>query len=639
MVSNVKWVLFAVFLIAIITVNSDAATYTAASCSQGDVQAAVNQAATGDTVLIPASSCPSGVTWGKNTTSDTPLSITVGLTLNGQGVTITDNEMKGDSNCQHTTSLISVVESSNVAVRITGLNIVGVAPSYNCGESANHIWITGTQQFRVDHNTFNPAVTVFATGGYPGGVFDHNTVNYANFAVFGVQVKGDSFQAVGSWGDNSWAQADSMGMPGTIANPGSTVNGVVYIENNTFSATPTSTYPTGCFDSEFGGRLVFRFNTGCSFVGVHGMDSSGRARSVRHYEIYDNTFTSQYNSVSGATQGQAVFLRGGTGMLFNNNFNDGSTSSYSGEMIITSYRDTDEYIPWAGPAGQNGSGNWGQNSCDGNSPYDSNDGGGNRSTSYASGSASPSSSTDNLVASSSPGWTTNQWVGYSVRNTTASTPWGAIIIANTSNTITTAPLKQLNGPHTWSSGDSFLIMHAYPCLDQIGRGAGTLIQDSTATGPGGICYQNNGYCPVVASTGLQGPAEEASDPLYEWLNTHNTSTYLALNNNSCYGPNCALGHLAPNRDYYDYTSSFNGTSGVGSGTLASRPSSCTIGVGYWATDQGNWNQSGSGGQGELFVCTATNTWSLYYTPYAYPHPLVQQGTSLAPPTNVTAVGH
>jgi hypothetical protein len=127
------------------------------------------------------------------------------------------------------------------------------------------------------------------------------------------------------------------------------------------------------------------------------------------------------------------------------------------------------------------------------------------------------------------------------------------------------------------------------------------------------------------------------EPVYEWLNTAPVTFFW----------NAVDGELLANEDYYNYTASFNGTSGVGSGTLASRPSSCTPnpdsggigGVSYWATDQGNWNQSGSGGQGQLYTCTATNTWTPYYTPYAYPHPLVAGSSvgTITPPTNLNAI--
>jgi hypothetical protein len=30
----------------------------------------------------------------------------------------------------------------------------------------------------------------------------------------------------------------------------------------------------------------------------------------------------------------------------------------------------------------------------------------------------------------------------------------------------------------------------------------------------------------------------------------------------------------------------------------------------------------NGASGLLYKCTATDTWTLYYTPYTYPHPLV-----------------
>ena len=77
------------------------------------------------------------------------------------------------------------------------------------------------------------------------------------------------------------------------------------------------------------------------------------------------------------------------------------------------------------------------------------------------------------------------------------------------------------------------------------------------------------------------------------------------------------------------------TTGIGCGPLASRPASCVPGTAYWATDQGCGSLSGLVGdigteparstiQGTLYKCTDANTWSPYFTPMVYPHPLREQ---------------
>lgn len=80
---------------------------------------------------------------------------------------------------------------------------------------------------------------------------------------------------------------------------------------------------------------------------------------------------------------------------------------------------------------------------------------------------------------------------------------------------------------------------------------------------------------------------------------------------------------------FQSTNTFDGSSGIGCGAIEQRPSRCTPGVGYWATNQscssvptGMYGKNPTTPiQGTLYICGENNNWVDSYKPYTYPHPL------------------
>jgi hypothetical protein len=621
-----KGLWLALLLTALFSPMTRAATYTAASCNRSDVNAVINgtahTAVDGDVINIPAGTC----TWAAGVSVPAGIGITIigaGTTdphnPSGSGqTTIIDNATAGGYlfyfNPNSTSSLSRVSSMTLSPQSGLGNNSIGAPVAFQgvctSGGGSNSV----CPNIRVDHLAF-PASPSWAGKTMPTstmivtdnvfGVIDHNSFylddNTGYYEV--LNFNNSAWQGVGQYGDNSWAAGDSFG-----------TNQTIYVETNYFELRQGNLFPVteaeGSFNlpAEGGGRVACRFNTAVGLRSMcvnHGTESNGRPRGGRQMEFYKNLMSCPSSTYPACWN---------NGMLVGGSTRSGSllavANSYTGKAI-NNFSTINEYRTL-----QNISAPWG--ACDGSGGYDKNDG-----IVYASGTFTSTSGGTWTITDSSKNWTVNQWVSngspYSVHDVT--TGEGSEIRSSGTNTLSGNPWTPLN----FHVGDSYQILRAPLCIDMTSRIGGSLLSGN----------------PPTPTNSIGGYQYQTLDPVYEAADTAGyPPTFGAI------GANTA--RIIANRDYYGEVSQsaqtspsspFNGTVGTGYGTLANRPTTCTPRVGYWATDQGSWNQSGKGGQGQLYVCTATNTWTLYYTPYTYPHPLTGAVTAPAPPTNLTATPH
>lgn len=140
------------------------------------------------------------------------------------------------------------------------------------------------------------------------------------------------------------------------------------------------------------------------------------------------------------------------------------------------------------------------------------------------------------------------------------------------------------------------------------------------------------------------------EPLLAWggsgTGNHDTPLVTDYGGSDCTSPPSSSTFITNDADYFkaDAVNCVAGgacTGGIGSGT--SLPTTCTPtaagrGPFFWKTNEGSWNSNTDAnfytGQGRLYECTASNTFTLVYTPYPYPHTLatasVSSGGTAAP---------
>lgn len=180
--------------------------------------------------------------------------------------------------------------------------------------------------------------------------------------------------------------------------------------------------------------------------------------------------------------------------------------------------------------------------------------------------------------------------------------------------------SDMNYPSTPGSGSSWdgnsSTTTGYPPLDGLGRG-------QQLYGMNGANFPSRAIATGFPGVGTQAWPNQYLEPIYLFMNSLPASIgpggQEVLNQDFT---------TSINRDIYADSASFTGSSGTGFGTLANRPSNCTAGPGgtYGQSPTGSYGVAyfatdANGGQGELFVCTSTNTWTAVYSPYTYPHPL------------------
>ena len=292
-----------VLLFLLLPFNVYAATITATSCEEADIATAIATASNGDTIMIPSGNC----TWTSTITVDKEVAL-IGAGIGVTNITVAHADghftiSDGINNWRIAHISFSTSTSSQYAI-------------YVCTASAQ-----SSSDWRIDHCEFTGFHYSILVRGDNQGVIDNN-----NFKGGGITIYGND--------SPDWSNTTDLG----------TIN-FVFIEDNTFTDTGSLSVGTHVCMGGHAARYVFRYNTitmektgaPCGFSGAvdaHGYCHGVSCRGTRAYEIYENTFIT--HACSNPSRG--LYLRAGTGVVYNNTFDTSAQAYIVGEINLTEER-------------------------------------------------------------------------------------------------------------------------------------------------------------------------------------------------------------------------------------------------------------------------------------------------------------
>src|SRR5947207_9809178 len=223
--TSMKRIITGILFASLFDIRAQASTVNVASCSQADVQNALNSASTGDMIIVPAGNC----SWSC-------VSVNKAVVIQGAGTGQTNITLSGSH-------AVTMTKQVSGVIRLQGFTF----SASGGGEGSFPFLIQGpwqnAQPIIIRNNDFeqnnNSLFAIVVAGGV---VFSHNVFNGGwNDGCFAVKDLGNT---------PSWTMADSMGNRDTNG----TVN--LYIEDNTFYG-----HTNGSIDCDDNCRVVMRYNT------------------------------------------------------------------------------------------------------------------------------------------------------------------------------------------------------------------------------------------------------------------------------------------------------------------------------------------------------------------------------------------